>query len=79
MAPSRTADGARGYRIGRAGVLAQLPGRAQEAIAVYEADPDHPRAAATARWLDCPTTGARPGLQTSNAPAGTTAMPSARL
>ena len=46
---------ARSYRIGRAGVLAQLPGpeRKHEAIAVYEGDPDDPRAAvelAMLRW-----------------------------
>lgn len=44
---------AQGYRIGLAGVLAQLPGRAQEAIKQYEADRDHPRAAvelAMLRW-----------------------------
>jgi hypothetical protein len=44
---------ARAYRIGWAGVLAQLPGRQAEALALYEADPDHPRAAvelAMLRW-----------------------------
>jgi hypothetical protein len=52
LEPSHT-SAARAYRIGRAGVLAQLPGRAPEALALYEADPDHPRAAvelAMLRW-----------------------------
>lgn len=52
LEPSHT-DAARSYRIGRAGVLAQLPGREHEALSAYEADPDHPRAAvelAMLRW-----------------------------
>ena len=52
LEPTHT-SAARAYRIGRAGVLAQLPGRAPEALALYEADPDHPRAAvelAMLRW-----------------------------
>ena len=52
LEPTHT-EVARTYRIGRAGVLAQLPGREREALALYEADPDHPRAAvelAMLRW-----------------------------
>ncbi|MFM7513104.1 MAG: tetratricopeptide repeat protein, partial [Cyanobium sp.] len=54
LEPSTT-TAARGYRIGLAAVLSQLPGGQHQALEAFQADPNHPRAAvelAMLRWGD---------------------------